>query len=205
MNCSASRERSASRTSDESSASAVSCRASTARAVAEAGLLSSWASPAAMVPRAISDSRWRDSVSMLRTVWKKPSMRWTLKGNHERTSSPSAEDGSAQHAPGAGAAGGGEVAARRVPRLEAAGPDPRTFHRQHHDGVAPAGPAHEIDASGEQHPPAVGRLALDEEHRPLLEGDLLARRQDLAELAVVEPLEEEQAAQLLDVHQTVAR
>ena len=94
---------------------------------------------------------------------------------------------------------------REVPRPEAAGPDPWTFPRQHHHRVAPAGPAHELHPSGEQHPPAVGGLAFDEEHRPLLEGDLLPRRQDLAQLCVVEPFEQEQAAQLLEVHQTVAR
>ena len=80
-------------TSDESSVSHVSCNASTARAVADAGLLISWASPAASSPSAISDSRWRDIVSIRRTVWKKPSIRWTPNGNHARASSPSAVEG----------------------------------------------------------------------------------------------------------------
>ena len=93
MNCSRVSELSARWARDAISVSHVSCRASTARALADAGLLSSWARPAASVPSAISASRWRDSESIIRTVWKKPSIRCTPNGNQARVSSPSTVEG----------------------------------------------------------------------------------------------------------------
>jgi hypothetical protein len=88
---SAVRPRSPSCTSDESRQ--VSCRASTARAVADAGLLISWARPAASVPRATSASRWVATASMFRTVWKKPATRWPASGNTERVQRPKSSAG----------------------------------------------------------------------------------------------------------------
>ena len=88
-NRSADSDPSARRTSDPSSVWEVSCSSPTARTAAEAGLLSSWARPAASVPSATRASRWRESASMLRTVWKNPSIRCTANGDQARTRSPS--------------------------------------------------------------------------------------------------------------------
>ena len=74
MNCSAENDRSARPTRDESKVVQVSSSASTARVAAAAGLLSSWARPAASVPSATRASRWRDIASIVRTVWKNPSI-----------------------------------------------------------------------------------------------------------------------------------
>jgi hypothetical protein len=52
------------------------------------------------VPSAMSDSRWRDNASTIRTVWKKPWIMWRLKGNHARTKSPSAWAGTRRTRPG---------------------------------------------------------------------------------------------------------
>ena len=68
--------------SDPRRASVDSPRASTARVAAEAGLLSSWASPAARVPSATSASRCRAPDSIRRTVLTSPLMKCTPNGNH---------------------------------------------------------------------------------------------------------------------------
>ena len=146
MNCSAESDCSARSTSEDSSAVQVSWSASTARAAAAAGLLSSWARPAASVPSATSASRWRDSASMLRTVWKKPSIRWTPKGNQERTSSPSGPAGTLSIRPGPARATRGEVPGRLGPGPEATGPDARPVHRGD-DGLLASRPPH-ADRSG---------------------------------------------------------
>ena len=70
------------------------CRsASTARNEAAAGLLISWASPAASVPSATSDSRWRAAASMTRTVWNTPVIRCLPNGNHSPTRRLSSGEG----------------------------------------------------------------------------------------------------------------
>ena len=79
--------------------SAVSRSASTARSDAAAGLLISWARPAASVPRATSDSRWRAAASMLRTVWKTPTIRCLPNGNHVADQAPEVVGRHAEHAP----------------------------------------------------------------------------------------------------------
>jgi hypothetical protein len=68
-----------------------------------------------------------------------------------------------------------------------------------------AGASPQGDAPFEQHPPARRRSALYEEDVSLGEADLFAGVEELTELSVVEALEEEEPAQLVDVHQTVAR
>jgi len=68
MNCPAVIDRSASLPSEDCRSSQLASSASAARVAADAGLLISWANPAARVPRATSASRWRAIVSMLRAV-----------------------------------------------------------------------------------------------------------------------------------------
>jgi hypothetical protein len=58
-----------SRPRDETSVSDAVWSASTARVAADAGLLISWARPAASVPRVTRDSRWRAVDSIERAVW----------------------------------------------------------------------------------------------------------------------------------------
>ena len=63
------------------------------RAAAEAGLLISCASRADISPSLISSSRCRESVSMLRTVWKKPLIMCTPNGVHSPASRASSVAG----------------------------------------------------------------------------------------------------------------
>ena len=74
-------------------------KASTDRRMAAAGLLISWANPAASVPSATRDSRWRAVASMLRTVWNTPVIRCLLKGDHAPTSRASSAAGTTKHRP----------------------------------------------------------------------------------------------------------
>ena len=110
-----------------------------------------------------------------------------------------------EHPPRARAPGRREVAARRVPGVEAAGPHARAVHRHHDDGFFAAGLAHQVDAAVHEHPPRLGGLALVEQLHAFVEADLLAGREELGELLVGERLEEEERAQVVDVHQIVAR
>ncbi len=69
MSCPASRPR------EESSAWQAVSKPSTARVAADAGLLISWARPAASVPKVTRDSRCRAVDSIDRAVWYSPAMR----------------------------------------------------------------------------------------------------------------------------------
>ena len=60
-----------------------------------------------------------------------------------------------------------------------------------------------MDLSLEQHPPAVRRVALFEDLLTLDEGELLAGLEELAELRVGQPVEDEHLAQVADVHHMV--
>jgi hypothetical protein len=79
----------ASRALDDSRAAPASCSAPAARVAADAGLLISWANPAASVPSATSASRCRATDSMFRTVPTRPLMKWTPNGNQRSPSSRS--------------------------------------------------------------------------------------------------------------------
>lgn len=68
-------------------------RPSTARTVAAAGLLISWARPAASVPSVMSDSRWRTVASIVRAVPSTPSIRCPPRGNQASDSSRRAVTG----------------------------------------------------------------------------------------------------------------
>ena len=87
-------------TSDVNIVSVACSTMSTARAAADAGLLSSCASPAASVPSATSASRSRADASMRRTVWNSPSIMWMPNGNHSATSARSASAGTSRTRPG---------------------------------------------------------------------------------------------------------
>ena len=81
-NCAAEIPSPASRCNDANTSSLDCWSAPTERTAAEAGLLISWARPAARVPSATSASRWRALTSMRRAVPIRPRSRWTAKGNH---------------------------------------------------------------------------------------------------------------------------
>ena len=138
--------------------------ASTDRVAAEAGLLISWASPAARVPSVTSDSRWRALRSMRRAVSIGRASGARRTGTSPRRTRPARrrhpEDPARRHHPRRG-----QVDAVLVPGPEAAGPVPGVLHGRHDRVLAPD-PADEVDAPGQQHPPVVGRAALVEQPRP---------------------------------------
>ncbi|HEV8172241.1 MAG TPA: hypothetical protein VGP91_01200 [Actinoplanes sp.] len=62
-------------------------------------------------------------------------------------------------------------------------------------------PAHQADASCQQHPPVVGRLRLVEQFLTRLEGQHVANREQLEQLIVAEPVEQGEMAQIFKAHQ----
>ena len=109
-----------------------------------------------------------------------------------------------QHPPGYGAAAGGEVDPGLVPRAEAARPLARRVHPADHRLLATDGPD-QVQGAVDEHPPAVGVLALVEEVGARHDRHLLAVGHELADLVVVQPVEQRQRPQVLDAHHTVAR
>ncbi len=73
---------------------------SAARVAAAAGLFSSWASPAARVPRVMSELCSRAVDSIERAVWYSPPIRWAPNGNHAANSSRSDSAGRRKTRPG---------------------------------------------------------------------------------------------------------
>ena len=169
------------------------------------GLLSSWASPAASVPRATSASRCRDmrlhhphgleealdEVQAEREPGRRPA-RETVGGHPEDPAS-------------GGAAAGGEIAPvssqARKPPAHSPGRSiaPTT-------GLLAADLADEVDAPVDEHPPGLGGLPLLEQLRPRVEGHLGADGEQQAcswssSLAV----EENRAAEIVEFHHVVAR
>jgi hypothetical protein len=96
-----------------------------------------------------------------------------------------------QDAAGVQRVGGGEVADRVGPCLEAARPEPRAVHHGHGRDLVSRS-AEELDPAVEQNPPELGGLALAEEHVALVEGHDVARVVQLAQLLVAQPGEQEQ-------------
>ena len=157
------------------------------------------------MPSAVSDSRCRDNVSMLRTVWKKPSTRWTPNGNQARVELAERVGRDPEHPARAGARA---VARYVLASSQAWKPPAQTPGRSvgdQNDGFLAAGLAHQIDPAVDQHPPELGRCALVEQLLPFVEADLLAGREQRAQLVVGQPLEQEQVSEVVDVHQVVAR
>ena len=162
----------------------VSCNASTARVAADAGLLSSWRSPAAIVPEtdellALSRHGVHSAHGLEEALDEMHAEREPSAG--EVTERPR---GHPEHPPRADAPGGGEVAAALVPRLEATSPLTGGVHRHHDHGRFAAREPHEVDLSLQQHPPAVRRVALFEDLLALDERVLLTDLEELAELLV---------------------
>ena len=190
--------------SDAISASLVVCRASTARVAAEAGLLISWARPAARVPSATSASRWRAVLSIRRTVLARPSMKCTPKANHSDRQGLQIRGGHPEHPPVVRPASGRVVDAVVVPRREATGPLAR---RRHHTELVllVAHQPVQHDRALEQHPPLVGRGALVEELVAGCEDGLGADLGESPQLLVGEAVEQRDPAELGGVHHTLSR
>jgi hypothetical protein len=108
--------------------------------------------------------------------------------------------GDAQDDTGAGPAGGRQVSGLVRPRPEAARPDSRPIH---HPGnrLFPSAAAQQLHPPRHQHPPEVSGLALTEEHISAFETHLVAGRDQIAELLVAEPFEQEHTAEIIDEHQ----
>ena len=83
-------------------------------------------------------------------------------------------------------------------------PEPWPVHRGD-NGFFPSGAAQQLDPPVEQHPPEVGGVALAEEHIAVRESHLIAGSDQFEQLLVAEPVEQEDGAQVVDVHQIVAR
>ena len=102
--------------------------------------------------------------------------------------------------------GGREVLARLVPRMEAARPLTRPFHRHHHDrGLAPGARRTMATCPSSNTHQQSGGVALLEELLALLEVQLLTDREQLAKLAVGQRFEQEERTKVFDVHQIVVR
>jgi hypothetical protein len=84
-------------------------------------------------------------------------------------------------------------------------PTPRPVRRHHDDGRLAPGLAHQIDSTVEQHPPAGGGSALVEQLLTFVEVNLLADGNQLEQLLVAEPVEQEQRPQIVDADHVVAR
>ena len=108
--------------------------------------------------------------------------------------------GDSQHHPRAGPAAGRQVPDVLRPRPEPAGPHPRPVHHPGHRFLPP-GAAQQLHPPRQQHPPKVGGLAFTERHIAAVEGHLIAGRYQVAKLLVAKPLEQEDAAQVIDEHQ----
>ena len=102
---------------------------------------------------------------MLRTVWKKPSIRWMLNGNHFARPLAQRRGRDPEHPPVFGGATGREVHARRRPRPGTRPPTrpgaPSTFTTV---SSCPVRRTRSTRPSSSTHQ-SIGRLALAEEHR----------------------------------------
>jgi len=108
--------------------------------------------------------------------------------------------GDAQHDARTGPAAGRQVSGLVRPCPESARPESRAVHHPG-DRFFPSGAAQQFHPPLDQDPPEVGGIALTEEHVAAFEAHLVTGRDQVAELPVAQPLEQEDTTQVIDEHQ----
>ncbi len=108
--------------------------------------------------------------------------------------------GDSQHDARAGPAAGRQVPGLVRPCAEAPRPDSRPVHHPG-DRFLPSRAAQQLHPPFQQYPPEVSGLTLTEQHIAAVEAHLITGRDQLMELLVAEPLEQEDVTQTVNEHQ----